>query len=296
MKWTPCNADIGSHVVCMAAKDSQQGAASAASEQTCIKLQVLEDPAPYFDVSAHRTRVEPMTLTMGLESTLELYAADDNCLDSLEIGIDHLPPGAALHKKEAHMECTHAHSTMVWTPPYNLGGWAYDMCFYARDSGGSCGGKPHKTQHCVHVSVKRCEYALQRDQQLQELASFYQASWMQLWSLNLNIGHPDIMIYDQQVVMVGHKYRAGPRETAGGVAKRMGMAMRQLALLNYDLRHLLEGGAADVALNKSQELCLIPDSCKGLASTHFSQIKLEDEDSLALHSSDAVSLPAGTAP
>jgi hypothetical protein len=295
MSWTPCDADVGSHVVCMAAKDSQAGAASAASEQTCVKVQVLEDPAPYFDVSADKTRVDPVTLTMGRESSLELYAADDNCLDHIEIGIDDLPPGAALRKKPAHkMECTHAHSTMVWTPPYNYGGWDADMCFYVRDSGGSCGAEPHMVQHCVHLNVKRCEYALQQDQQLQELASFYDASWMQLWSLNHGIGHPDIMIYDQQIVMIGHKYHAGPQETAGGVAKRMGMPTRQLALLNYDMREHLEGGLADVVLNKSQELCLIPNSCKGLASTHFSQIKLEDEDSLALYSSDAVSLPART--
>jgi hypothetical protein len=299
IRWTPCDVDVGSHVVCLAAKDSvtAAGVAAATSEQMCVKIEVHEDPAPYFDVAAGKTRVAPISLTMGKESSLELYAADANCLDAIEIGIDQLPQGAALHKRPApKMECTHAHSTMTWTPPYNYGGWDADMCFYVEDSGGSCGAEPHKVEHCVRVNVKRCEYALQEDQQLQELASFYEASWMQLWSLNLGIGHPDIMIYDEQVILLGHKYRAGPQETAGGVAKRMGMPIAQLALLNFDLRLHLEEGGADVPLNTSQELCLIPNSCKGLASTHFSQIKLKDEDMLALYASDAVSLPAHEAP
>jgi hypothetical protein len=68
------------------------------------------------------------------------------------------------------------------------------------------------------------------------VAAFYQASWMQFWSLNQGMGHPDLVMYATQVINVGHKYRAGPSETAGAVAKRMGMSVQQLLLLNHDLR------------------------------------------------------------
>jgi hypothetical protein len=50
------------------------------------------------------------------------------------------------------------------------------------------------------------------------------------------MGHPDLVMYASQVMHVGHKYRAGPSETAGAVAKRMGMPVQQLMLLNHDLR------------------------------------------------------------
>lgn len=295
IQWTPCDAHIGSHVVCLSADDSQGGSMSAASEQACIKVQVLPDPAPYFDLSQGKTHTEAVKVTIGRESSFELYAADDNCLDHIEISIEDMPPGAALVKRPApREECTYAHSTLRWTPAYDYGGWNADVCFTVSDAGGSCGKAVHKVEHCVRVFVERCVYAVQPDQQLQEVAAFYEATWMQMWSLNQGLGHPDIMMYDNQVIMIGHKYRAGPKETAGGVAKRMGMPMHQFQLLNYDLRQQLNS-SADVKLQPQQELCLIPNSCKGMGKTHFSEIKYIDEGSLAKYASDAIPLPASEA-
>jgi len=292
MVWTPCDADLGSHVVCLSANDAQDGIMSAASEQTCVKLQVLPDPAPHFDLSAGMTRVEALHAIIGRESTFELYAADENCLDHIEISINELPAGAVLETRPAHKaECTHAHSTLRWTPAFNFGGWNGSMCFAVTDTAKSCGQHAHTVQHCVHVYVERCVYAIQRDQQLQEVAAFYGASWMQLWSLNQALHHPDIMMYTSQVISIGHKYRSGPHDTAGSVAKRMGMPLQQLALLNYDLQHTL-ALEQDVLFQPHQELCLIPNSCTGLAGTHFSQIKFADEGSLAEFASDAIPLAA----
>jgi len=298
--WTPCDAHIGSHVVCLSANDAQNdwqdATMSAASEQTCVKVQVLADPAPNFDVSVGMTRVEVVHAIMGRESKFELYAADDNCLDHIEISIDELPAGAMLEKKPAHkMECTYAHSTLRWTPAFNFGGWDGTMCFNVTDTAKSCGQQAHSVQHCVRVYVERCVYAIQQDQQLQEVAAFYEASWMQLWSLNQGLRHPDIMMYDNQVIAVRHKYRAGPHDTAGAVAKRMGMPLQQMVLLNYDLRDRL-ASAEDVPLQANQQLCLIPNSCLGLASTHFSQIKFKDEGSLAEYASDAIPIAASSIP
>ena len=81
------------------------------------------------------------------------------------------------------------------------------------------------------------------------MAAFYQASWMQLWSLNQGMGHPDLVIYASQVMNVGHKYRAGPSETAGAVAKRMGMSVQQLMLLNHDLRDAMAALPKDCEAN-----------------------------------------------
>ena len=83
----------------------------------------------------------------------------------------------------------------------------------------------------------------------------------------------------------------GAAETVQRVARRMGMSLKQLMLLNYDLKAQLEGND-EVPLALHQQLCLIPNSCTGLASTTFSQIKLEDEDTLAKYAADALSVPA----
>ena len=296
MSWTPCDADIGSHVVCLSADDSQPGVKSAASEQMCVMMQVLADPAPYFDVSPGKTTTGSVHAVIGRESVVNLYAVDDNCLDEIEISMDKLPPGAALEKlAPATQQCTFARSLMRFTPPFDLGGWDADVCFNVSDTAGTCGQPAHKVQHCVRVLVERCVYAMQPDQQLQEVANFYEASWMQLWSLNQHLRHPDIIMYEQQVINVGHKYRAGPKETVQRVARRMGMSMEQMMLLNYDLKAHLEvkdGGTNELPLDLHQQLCLIPNSCTGLASTFFSQIKLADEDTFAKFAADALDIPA----
>jgi len=290
--WTPCHGDVGSHVVCLSAEDAQPGVKSAASEQMCVMMQVLADPAPYFDVGPGKTTTGSVHAVIGRESVVSLYAVDDNCLDEIEISIEELPPGGVLESQPPpSQQCTSAHSIMRFTPPFNLGGWDVDLCFNVSDSPGACGEPAHKTQHCVRVFVERCVYAMQPDQQLQEVANFYEASWMQLWSLNQHLRHPDIIMYEKQVINVGHKYRAGPKETVQRVARRMGMSLKQLMLLNYDLKAQLEGND-EVPLALHQQLCLIPNSCTGLASTTFSQIKLEDEDTLAKYAADALSVPA----
>ena len=298
LAWTPCDADIGSHVVCLSANDYQNDTSSAASEQKCVKIQVLEDPAPYFDLRAGKTQNATVIARMGRETVVEVYVIDDNCLDEIAISNERLPPGAQLQANAPpRVDCTFAHSTMRWIPPFDFGGWDEDMCFTAADKPcEACGLPATLVQHCVRVRVERCVYAIQPDQQLQEVAAFYEASWMQIWSLNQDLRHPDIVMWTNQTIRVGHKYRAGPQESTGGVAKRMGMTMQQLLLLNRDLRRPLSRQRAeieiDAPLRPHQELCLMPDSCRGMARTHISRIKYEDAETLAEYSSDAIPLPA----
>ena len=76
------------------------------------------------------------------------------------------------------------------------------------------------TRHCIHFKVQRCRYALQEDQQLQEVAALFNVDWMRLWSLNLNLTHPDYVVYKKQVIMVGHLYRVAPNDRMDPAARR----------------------------------------------------------------------------
>jgi hypothetical protein len=78
--------------------------------------------------------------------------------------------------------CTRAHnSTFRWVPPFDHGGWDADVCFAVEDTASAaCGRNASRVLHCVRVVVERCVYAIQPDQQLQEIAVFYEASWMQV--------------------------------------------------------------------------------------------------------------------
>ena len=66
------------------------------------------------------------------------------------------------------------------------------MCFEARSaSTGRCPGLAMAASvHCVRLVVLRCRYALQKDEQLQEIASLFNVDWMRIWSLNANMVRP----------------------------------------------------------------------------------------------------------
>jgi len=109
------------------------------------------------------------------------------------------------------------------------------------------------------------------DQQLQEISALFGVDWMRLWSLNMDITHPDYVVYNQQVVMVGHLYKVAPNERMDRIAHRLGMSVQQLRDLNYDV------AASDALLQPGQELCVVPNSCTGLKDTFYSGMVYKDD-------------------
>ena len=296
MTWTPCASELGNNVLCMDAVDyhfdRQRSLASpdpskdfldrsASSNMRCLHFEVVEDPAPKF---AGGIPTE-LTLTIGRPSTVELVAWDDNCLDEVTIDVQagsQLPAGAVLEKQNKKTgigrTCTNdgAQSgesrTLRWTPHTKMGGFNGSSCFEVSDTGGakSCGNAPQVTRHCIHFKVQRCRYALQEDQQLQEVAALFNVDWMRLWSLNLNLTHPDYVVYKKQVIMVGHLYRVAPNDRMDRISQRLGMSVSQLRDLNYDIGN-------DDTLATGQELCVVPNSCKGEKETFYSGMVYRDD-------------------
>jgi hypothetical protein len=59
-------------------------------------------------------------------------------------------------------------------PAYDWGGSETDLCFTASDAprAPTCAKRRNTAKHCVRVIVERCVYAIQPDQQLQEVPTF----------------------------------------------------------------------------------------------------------------------------
>jgi len=277
--WTPCPSDSGSHIVCFEAVDRHVNrttgltAPSAASGMKCVHIRVQDDPPPRFDVGEGATP-EQFNVTIGLEGALPLHVSDGNCLDTITVaaavdgggGGTQLPPGARLVAQDVGTAtCARSLVHMLWRPSAKHGGFNRDVCFVATDTGGGCRGMaPKRTEHCVRVSVARCRYALQVDEQLQDVAERFGMDWMRLWSLNLALHHPDFIVHAGQQIAVGHLYRSVSRhEMPAAVAKRMGMSEDLLRDLNNDLDHT-------APLRLGQELCVVPDSCRGDARSALS--------------------------
>jgi len=278
--WTPCPADVGSHIVCFEAVDRHVNrttgltAPSAASGMKCVQIEVRADPPPRFEVGEGRTPAAA-NLTIGMESAVPLHVVDDNCLDRVAVaaapapgGGTQLPPGARLVPQDTSSStCALAVVHMVWQPSAKHGGFSQDVCFVATDAGGGCGGAaPGSTTYCVRVSVARCRYALQRDEQLQDIAAQFGMDWIRLWSLNLQVAHPDFVVNAGQQLSVGHLYRSGSRrDMPDAIARRMGMSAELLRDLNFDVD-------LSAPLELGQELCVVPDSCRGAARSALSSI------------------------
>jgi len=278
VSWLPCRQDLGNHTLCADAVDLiGEGVPtcrrSAASVQACLRLLVEEDPAPRFLTGEGETPTERQEVLMGRPVAMDIAAVDDNCMDSVVMMLDPetQPAGAGLAGPEEHVvaesPCMGVKQRLLWTPQHSQGGMDREVCVLATDGGGSCRDSgPKTTKHCVHVTVRRCEYALLFDQQLQEIAGAFGTDWMRLWSLNPQLQHPDYVVFggEGSSVMVGHLMTVAAGETGEGVARRMGMPLDQLQMLNYDIdvHQPLVAGAT---------MCVIPNSCQGLAGNSYAQ-------------------------
>merc|ERR1712216_592259 len=104
--------------------------------------------------------------------------------------------------------CVRAEFHLTWTPSPSQGGYNESVCFVATsaDTGLCPDVSRGSREHCMRLVVRRCWYALQKDQQLQEIASMFKVDWMRIWSLNANLTHPDYLVYGGQTLMIGHLY------------------------------------------------------------------------------------------
>eukprot|EP00960_Hanusia_phi_P066323 766376-Hanusia_phi.AAC.2 len=283
--WTPCRKDVGSHVICVSAIDCEgPTVASATSQMQCVKIEVIASASPqWYNFSS-----DSYTLYMGKLFQMGVQAFENNMLASVSIALNNKLPYAVLKSLVVNQVSTTANSVtssseFSWTPAHDMGAFSGLICFSAVDDGAACPLEQKQRQSatkCVLLTVIRCQYTVRQGQQLQEIATIFSNNWMNLWSLNSNIRHPDFLPDGGEQIYVGHMYRALKHDTIGTVAKRMGMTRDQIALLNWDLRSKVNM-SIDFELVPNQEICVIPDSCKGMTATVYSSLTFADPKSLA---------------
>eukprot|EP00286_Rhodomonas_abbreviata_P018070 CAMPEP_0181303672 /NCGR_PEP_ID=MMETSP1101-20121128/8694_1 /TAXON_ID=46948 /ORGANISM="Rhodomonas abbreviata, Strain Caron Lab Isolate" /LENGTH=652 /DNA_ID=CAMNT_0023409283 /DNA_START=91 /DNA_END=2046 /DNA_ORIENTATION=- len=146
---------------------------------------------------------------------------------------------------------------MVFAPKHNHGGYNQMHCFKTTDACGvasprcndekegddaSCPGVASSAVACVLVHVRRCAFVVRSGQTLEQIAQIYKTDWLQLWSHNGHIEHPDAALTPGSVLSIGRPYDVQPYDTAEEVVERFGMSMDLLQTLNADVTGSLAQG------------------------------------------------------
>lgn len=72
-------------------------------------------------------------------------------------------------------------------------------------------------------SQARCVADCDEQARTTQIAAIYGSDWLQLWSHNQNMLHPDMELTPHQVLHIGHLYDVQPFDKPLDVAKRFGM-------------------------------------------------------------------------
>ena len=229
MSWTPCACDVGRQYICVAPQTSQMDAAThdrVTGEERCIAIDVMPDALPEWHSPQPGQVLE---FFMGRETRYPITVVVLNPQKQVNIDAE-LPVGAALDiLTEPSQNCSTTElglcygksRDLVWTPAWNQGGLSTAVCFRASDVLTGCepAGQAHESEVCVTLEVKRCVYAVNFEQHLQEMASVYKTDWLNLYSMNPTIKTPDRLLFEGQLVNIGHLYNVVPGDTVSKIAK-----------------------------------------------------------------------------
>ena len=227
MTWKPCACDVGRQYLCVAPQTSQMdslGLDKVTGEERCMAIDVLPDALPQW-VSPQPDQV--LEFYMGKETRYPISVQVLNPDKEVNIEAD-LPPGAAMDiMTRPTQNCSHAGQCytrtrdLAWTPAWNQGGYSVYVCFKASDIITGCehANQQHETTRCATLLVRKCVYAVNFEQHLQELASLYKTDWLNVYSMNPTIKTPDRVLFEGQLVNIGHLYSVVPGDTVSKIAK-----------------------------------------------------------------------------
>jgi len=296
LSWTPCMAQLGMHAACFDVVDGELGIAAT---QQCLKFDVKPDEPPTISMvqewNSQVLQHESMTqvLYIGKRYTFHVKAMDTNPEDELMIepvlegpctsgNCPLTPPGSELGMPEVTRDSSSVTVTreLVYSPRHDHGGYFVKHCFQVKDSCGMarsdlqpcsdmCPGVEDMAVTCVTFRVKRCEFVVRTGQHLQHIASIYRTDWLQLWSHNSEITHPDLLIDPNSLLLIGRVYDVQPFDTPRAVAQRLGMSEELFLVLNAD--HTMEDLDQPLCTTMQDCLegddghyqwCILPSSCE----------------------------------
>lgn len=152
--------------------------------------------------------------------------------------------GDAVGAEEGNEVCRN----FQWIPTLYHGGWQGDICFEATDIAG------HSTEMCVGMTVAKCQWALQEEDSLVEIAPRFGTNWLQLFMLNPEMMHPD-SAPKHSTINVGHSYTMEWHDDMSELADRFGTTIGAIQNMNADIsdpHNIAEGS----------QVCILPSSCE----------------------------------
>eukprot|EP00286_Rhodomonas_abbreviata_P001098 CAMPEP_0181289584 /NCGR_PEP_ID=MMETSP1101-20121128/957_1 /TAXON_ID=46948 /ORGANISM="Rhodomonas abbreviata, Strain Caron Lab Isolate" /LENGTH=709 /DNA_ID=CAMNT_0023393809 /DNA_START=733 /DNA_END=2862 /DNA_ORIENTATION=- len=308
-QWTPIAGQEGTHIVCFDA--TSEGAAGCAAEEAsvlsercaalsspaqCVNLEIFPDPPPMI-WTTFAADVDPFQRSgvayLGRELAFTVYANDSNCADSPDISMGDMPPGASMgpqmstttresftvtsftgEEATTQQECRTHRRRFVWKIPHTYGGYVGTHCFYATDSCGvdaACSGGLDTSEVCVELRVAKCQYAVNREQSIAEVAAIFGTDWIQIFNMN-DMLSPDYVLFKNQVLRIGKMYQVTAGDTLLRLAARFGTAHESIAFLNYEV-----GEEETSNITVGQQLCLVANSCLGHIQSDWDQNPPVDE-------------------
>jgi len=286
--WTPCADDTGVYHFCYDA--TAETANRCSSTQICKTIAVLPDMAPDFGDDVHEMASQENVVIMGEGIYLNMCGADANSADTASIDFAAPTPSdeydAAPHETNFRLSAPTGNDmddvlynygaslgdeqriehdginvvcrALHWVPSPAMGGLTGDICVKIYDHGedGSCRFSDATTV-CIPFRVKKCEWAVQREDSLVEIAPRFHTNWLQLFMLNPALPSPEHHLnMDAQMkpINVGHMYTVEWHDTLEEIAGRFGTNMESLLHMNADITHEAE-------ITEGQEICVVPDSC-----------------------------------
>jgi len=263
LKWTPEKA--GHYIFCYAGAEPDHPEMS--STQRCIDLDIKVDPAPLFDA------LQPLSTYMGkvLEFTIS-YVDINHPHEKVHISMVQTMPMLTGFKMVGNPTVTvldahgHAYSgdqpqrmartaqVVQWFPDATYGGYKDDVCFNGTDADGSALRHAHSKIGCVNIFVERCQWYVQTEDTLIQVAARFATNWLQVWHFNPTLLHPDSALPPESLINIGHLYEVEPNDAMAVLAERFGTKVEHIQQNNWDL-------ARGTTLPLSKSICIIPNSC-----------------------------------
>ena len=140
-------------------------------------------------------------------------------------------------------------------------GLEMSLCMMAGDSRGLCLPIGDATERCIRISVLRCQYAVNKGEDLVHVAGLFEVNWVQMWALNPTYTMPEVAAPDSSsIINIGQMYKVRKGEDVFDIARHFGMTIKQVMFFNADLSHQRTSHWAG-HLSEGSELCIVPNSC-----------------------------------
>jgi hypothetical protein len=238
LTWTPCACDVGERTVCAYAVETilaNHQATPVRGPTQCTVIHVLPALPPDF-INPTPPPDSTFVYYIAQERKIKLAAMTSSAAQEFEWIFENMPLGMDVAPQELSqcgppgvgggagagedggmggVGCWERQRTITWVPAWNQGGLKIRGCVSLRIVPTGCEPTPALGEpvRCYTFEVARCVYAVQEQQMVQEIASLYHTSWLNVYSLNPSMKTPDRVMSRGQLINIGHLYSVVPGDT-----------------------------------------------------------------------------------